>query len=337
MIFSSSSSFDLTDPDCKYLNELLEKLRNDPKNTNLNQSFWQTLSSLASKTGQYVWQTGKYVADKVNDFLNWVGVPYFLKYLKIKGIKLFEWFVADPKVAFFTLLTLKNLKNRLCRLIGQQIGYYGRETDIEWIKSKYKSITGKDPKPNSTFEDMKDYLYEISGPIIFDYGAKFGVQILGLIWDKGLSFLMPGYVTGILGSFGSLIPGVGPILGTITSMFSSLFGLIFETVKEDISFVLEQSIYANYAYNSFSMLFQIINPLQCMENMVRELKTVTSPQQGYFGGLFDGKPIKKSLKKRKSYREHSKKHKKKSIKKLLSRNQDIAVKKTSVKKFKFKK
>ncbi|MEY3393608.1 MAG: (high mobility group) box [Pseudomonadota bacterium] len=297
IMFSSSSSFDVTDPDCKYLNELLEKLKNDPKNTSLNQSFWKTLGSLATRTGENIWQGAKYVAGKSSDFFNWIGVPYFLNYLKIKGIKLFEWFVADPKIAFFTLLTLKNLKNRLCRRIGQEIGYYGKETDVQWIISKYKSLTGKDPPPNSTFEDMKEYLYEISGPLIFDYSAKFGVQILNLIWDKGLSFLMPGYVTGMLESLGSLIPGVGPIVSNISSMLSSFFGLIFETAKEDISFVLEQSIYANYTYNSFSMLLQIINPFQCMENMVREIKTVTSPQKGFFTGLFDGRPIKKNQKK----------------------------------------
>jgi hypothetical protein len=188
------------------------------------------------------------------------------------------------------------LKNRLCRRIGQEIGYYGKETDVQWIISKYKSLTGKDPPPNSTFEDMKEYLYEISGPLIFDYSAKFGVQILNLIWDKCLSFFMPGYVTGMLGSLGSLIPGVGPIVSTLSSMLGSFFGLIFETAKEDISFVLEQSIYANYTYNSFSMLLQIINPFQCMENMVREIKTVTSPQKGFFTGFVDGRPTKKNQK-----------------------------------------
>ena len=253
--------------------------------------------------------------------------------------------MADPKIAFFTLLTLKNLKNRLCRRIGQEIGYYGKETDVQWIISKYKSLTGKDPPPNSTFEDMKEYLYEISGPLIFDYSAKFGVQILNLIWDKGLSFLMPGYVTGMLASFAGLIPGIGPIVSTLSSMISSFFGLIFETAKEDISFVLEQSIYANYTYNSFSMLLQIINPFQCMENMVREIKTVTSPQKGFFTGLFDGRPTKKnqkiiSRKKKKISVKHFRREnskRKKSAKKIKQSREDPYIKKKSLKKTVWKK
>ena len=251
--FMGSDELEETDEDCKYLQNILKQYENQKSGGYFTKALTMTKDVLAT-TGKVLYETGKFVGGKAYDVF---------QYLATRGFQLWTWISSNPKSAYFALVMLKSLKTQLCRFCGKSLGLYG-----SWSGMKDRLITvikhfyPGEINPNSSLSDLKSMVKDVSKPFVTEIIGKSVVSIFNTVWDNK-STLFSGAITSAF----SLIPGVGPILG---SGFSAIFDSVLSNTKDSINLMQEQMVYQTHASNAFSMLFEIVNPFECIDNMLKE-------------------------------------------------------------------
>jgi hypothetical protein len=253
--FMGSDELDENDEDCKYLQNILKQYENQKSGGYLSKALTLTKDVL-STTGKVLYETGKFVGSKAYDVFN---------YLATRGFQLWTWISSNPKSAYFALVMLKSLKTQLCRFCGESLGLFGswsgmRDRLITVIKHFYPDA---DLNPNTSLSDLKSMVKDVSKPFVTEIISKSVVSIFNTVWDNK-STLFSGAITSAF----SLIPGVGPILG---SGFSAIFDTVLSNTKDSINLMQEQMVYQTHVSNAFSMLFEIVNPFECIDNMLKEV------------------------------------------------------------------
>jgi len=170
--------FDESDPDCKYLKDLLQQLSKEREKTE------KPLSSnrLLDKVKQGV----KQVAETSWKGIKTVGgyaynlAVFAVQYMSKSAFEIWQWIPRDPKTAFFALLYLKGLRNKLCRMAGDLVGYFGPSTSREFmLKQLAKQYPDLNVSPTSSVEDMKEIIKEASQQIITDISMKSMGTVVG--------------------------------------------------------------------------------------------------------------------------------------------------------------
>jgi hypothetical protein len=253
--FMGSDELEETDEDCKYLQNILKQYENQKSGGYFTKALTITKDVL-STTGKVLYETGKFVGSKAYDVFN---------YLATRGFQLWTWISSNPKSAYFALVMLKSLKTQLCRFCGKSLGLFGswsgmRDRLITVIKHFFPDA---DLNPNTTLSDLKSMVKDVSKPFVTELISKSVVSIFNTVWDNK-STLFSGAITSAF----SLIPGVGSILG---SGFSAIFDTVLSNTKDSINLMQEQMIYQTHVSNAFSMLFEIVNPFECIDNMLKEV------------------------------------------------------------------
>ena len=159
---------------------------------------------------------------------------------------------------------LKSLKTQLCRSCGKSLGIFG-----SWIgtKNHLMSIIKKfSPEstinPNSSIQDLMNLVKNVSKPFINEVIGKNVVSMFNSIWDNKASLF-----SSIITSSFSLIPGIGSIIGPA---FNIVFETILSNTKDSIILMQEQIVYQQNVQNAFSMLFEVVDPFECIDNMLKE-------------------------------------------------------------------
>ena len=260
--YMNLNSFDEKDEDCRYLNQLLGELKEEQRKKNPSQT---TLGKIGAAAWWTIKQVGNVAGKAVN--LAWSGV----KWLGSKAFDLWNWISKDPKTAYFALLTLKTFKNKACRFVGSQIGYFGKNATFEYLSEQYYTIYKKPLPPKSTLDEAKELLYDIGNPILQQKLIKGTGDLIGKAFDR----FSKGWTTGISNIVGA-IPYVGPI---VSAGLDVVMEVALDQSKEAIQLTMEQLAYQNNANNAFNMLFEVIDPRTCLDAMFSQQQADIEEQE----------------------------------------------------------
>ncbi len=261
---------DQTDPDCKYLEEVLASL------------YAKKTASAPSAGSKTLWASAmenlKNTTGKLIDGMQWVGgklwnAAVFLgQWAASKAFQLGTWLMQNPKTAYFALMFLKGLKTRLCREAGKNLGYYGSDTNKEWmlgmIQKRYPQYV---PPPNTLMQDAQEMLKDYAKPVVTETVAKVGSAIVTNLWAKSGDILKQGLSKAVKD-----IPIVGGFLSAASEV---VITAAVDGSKEEIEMAIEQAAYATHVNNAFSALLDLVNPMKCMDDVMREFTKALSQSQ----------------------------------------------------------
>lgn len=201
-------------------------------------------------TGKAAWETGK---------LLFQGFSYLIS----KGFQLWTWISSNPRSAYFALLTLKSLKNQLCKASGQALGIFGSSTGTK--KKLVAYINYYRPDIQVTEHTSMTILKDVSKPFINDVIGKSIVGLFNKAWEHKQKV-----VTGALAlAFTTVVgPVAGPMIGSGIGM---MLDTIMDGAKESVSLIAEQTVYQTDVRNCFTALFELVNPIECIDKMLKEV------------------------------------------------------------------
>ena len=264
MMYDESESDN--DPDCVYLKELKKKFYEE-KEKESNKSRWGRFMT-ASKN--IVKATGNVALEGLKFAGKW-GMEG-LKILSNGGFRLWAWITSNPKTAYFTLVLLKQLKTELCRSVGSW--YVTKNVNLNDKESIIKFIHKLNPdmiiEPHTTLGDLKSILKDLSKPFI---GQVIGQSSASIF--KGLGKKLGPTVGAALGGAALLIPGVGPF---ISSGVNVVCTSVFDSMAEAGAEMAEQAMFISQARNCFTMLKELINPVQCLDDTGKEAMSILQPR-----------------------------------------------------------
>ena len=239
-----------TDPDCIYLNELLTQYR-DEKSKN---SVTGIMSGIRHYGGKAIHYGGKGLLEIVNltgKSLYYLGA--FINYFLQIGFNIWTWLMKDPKTAYFTLLSLKSLKNICCRFVGRLI----KENDLIDLKQFESKASKKEEK--SFLWDIGDHFCQTLAVKATSKGASEFLGKLAGPFAKGTVTVLTGFLPG--GGF-------------IAAGLNAVLDVALNETQEQIGFAAEQAIYMQNVNSAMGMLFEIINPNVCLKQMLESVNEV---------------------------------------------------------------
>jgi hypothetical protein len=121
-----SDSADNKDPDCAEVSKILKELKEEQNTIEFRKNTWERLGDIANK----VWSG-------VVSGLSWLysATKHIFSLLYSYGIEIYKWIAKDPKMAKYTLISLKIMKKRMCRFVGHQMRT-NNFIDINELKNK---------------------------------------------------------------------------------------------------------------------------------------------------------------------------------------------------------
>ena len=279
IMFESS---DLKDTDCIHLAQIVSKYE-EKKNKEEKEKYDAELAKLplwkrgAYKAANATYTTAAYVGTTVKSVASAVGsgivngAQLIWSWAKKYGFRLWTWIAKNPQTAYFTLLLLKQLKLQACRAVGKSFGWLGGQASA--VRSGLNAlILSVNPdyvaKASSSMSDLwsraKD-VYEFSKD-------KIVIKSVGVIADKMFKYMQDnltvglGATLGIALSFAFPPATVGYAMAGLTSILSSVIGI----VKDDVKQQTEKNQYLADANNAFAMLFDVANPMECLRELSNE-------------------------------------------------------------------
>jgi hypothetical protein len=249
----SSQELDESDPACAKIKEMLRILKQSSKAEGEGDRDWIDALKAGAKA---TWEGIKWVGGKVVN----LGIA-FAKWAADKAFQIGAWIMRNPKTAYFAIMMLKGLRSTLCRKVGSAIGYYGRGTSADWFVKKMKELRPSYVyKPSSS---VKELMKDASGwmrPVIIDAaGGAIKAAVDGL-WGSGIPILKKA-LSGTIAQ----IPIAGPLLSAATEVI--IEGAAAAS-KEAAQLAAEQAIYAEHVKGAFGGLIELINPFQCIDQML---------------------------------------------------------------------
>ena len=264
MMYDESESDN--DPDCVYLKELKKKFYEE-KEKESNKSRWGRFMT-ASKN--IVKATGNVALEGLKFAGKW-GMEG-LKILSNGGFRLWSWITSNPKTAYFTLVLLKQLKTELCRSVGNW--YVAKNVNLNDRESIIKFIQKLNPdmiiQPYTTLGDLKSLLKDVTRPFI---GQVIGQSSASIFKSLGKNW-GPSFGTA-LGGAALLIPGVGPFISAGVSVVCTT---VFNSMAEAGAEMAEQAMFISQTRNCFTGLKELINPVQCFDDMGKEAMNILQPK-----------------------------------------------------------
>jgi hypothetical protein len=258
MLFDQS--FDESDVDCAYLKQLLNDLKQkkSPK-PKVNNGVFDRIKEGVSEAAKKSWDGVKVAGKSIFN----AGV-FVAKWFSAKAFEFGKWLASNPQTAFFVLFYLRGVKNQLCRFAGRQLGYYGPETKKEWMLAKIKEhYPDYVPKPNTSWQDLKNMLSALSTKAVQDVLVKSGGDILSSLWNRSGELL-----TKTLGGAVTSIPVVGGALGGLIEVTLSA---VVDATGEEIKLMQEAAIYSTQLNHAFGMLTEVVDPTKCMDEMMKSM------------------------------------------------------------------
>ena len=262
MLFDAS---DLSDDDCVYLKEKMKTFYSAKEAA--KDSKWAKVLNISKQVLSKTYEYGKWAAEKSME-----GITYGLSWAVSKGFQLWTWISSNPKTAYFTLLTLKSFKNTLCRMGGQYLGSMGvllddRESVLKYILKVYPDMDP--PPPDTKFQQLLSIAKDASGPAMIELAGKSASKLLGGLFNNGGKILKVGLSGAVKG-----IPLVGPML---SGAVEAITDAVCAEAAEQAAFMVEQTTYQAHVNNCFSMLKDLINPFECMQQMAKEAYAIVKP------------------------------------------------------------
>lgn len=251
--------YDDSDPDCRYLNELLAELKaeQEKKNAKKEQTTFQKIQSFGYNLG----------AQAVGLFSS--GVNYIYQ----KGMDLWNYISRDPKTAYFALLVLKNLKKKVCRKLGNIIGYTKQSSTLGQMRMWYEKNIGITLPEQTTLEQAKEWLTDVTGPIFKGKAIEFCGKSIQAVFDRfgnplifGITFAVESFLPSFIGK--GLAEGIKVVLN-----------IAIEETKDAVEMTVEQLAYQTNVYNAFGMFFEVINPKACLDDIIIESKSGTKQEK----------------------------------------------------------
>lgn len=251
--------YDDSDPDCRYLKELLAELKmeQEKKNAKKEQTTFQKIKS-------YGWNLGEKGLG-----LLYSGANYILQ----KGMDLWSYISRDPKTAYFALLVLKNLKKKVCRKLGNIIGYTKQSSTLGQMRMWYEKNIGIALPDQTTLEQAKEWLTDVTGPIFKGKAIEFCGKSIQAVFDRfgnplitGITFAVESFLPSFIGK--GLAEGIRVVLN-----------IAIEETKDAVEMSVEQLAYQTNVENAFGMFFEVINPKACLDDLINASKSGTKQEK----------------------------------------------------------
>ena len=259
--------FDESDPDCVYLKELLQRLENEmnetPKSkaTKKSNGYLKRIKEGVKTAAAFAWKGAKAVGSHVYN----AGV-FLAKLAVSKAFDLWKWMSSNPTTAFFSLMYLRSIRNKLCRLAGSNLKYFGPDTNKDLLlKSIRLHNPNYNPKPGSTVKDILDDVNSIGSKVATETLVSVGGTVVSQMWGKTGRAM-----TEVLAGAAGFLPG-GPI---ISASIRVVMGAVIDSTEESLQFAHEQAIYTTRLNNAFGMLVDLINPMKCVDQLYGEFVNV---------------------------------------------------------------
>lgn len=269
--------FDNSDPDCVYLKSLLDQLEKDVGDDNTtgkpSPSDSKVLGYLkkgAATAAKYAWKGVKTIGSYAYN----MGV-FAVTFLTKKAFELWAWISSSPKTAFFALTFLKGYRNKMCRLAGSTLGYFGPQTSKQWMIEKIQQhYPDYVPGASTTTDDLKEVLGSVSKQVVTDVVIKSGGEVVKTMWSAGGRFFAKALSTSI-----TFLPVPGALSSVLASAVETVVTNIVDGAEEDVAFLQEQVLYTKQLNEAAGELFDVINPVRCMDEVTRSFAEVVLPNK----------------------------------------------------------
>ena len=268
---------DLKDPDCVPLADMVRKF-DEAEAAKLHNS--RNIVSRAVRTtlgtaAGYLGTAAGYVQPALNVIYEW------MKFLAEKGFKAWNWIANSPKTAFFVLLMLKRIKAKACTAVGSWLGASFSNSD--YFKGKLHSliqVVYPDFQPD--ISDTVNELWYIVADIYEAEKNDFILKAANHTLKTGLAFLGTAISTMVIASTGPVALFSGGIATVFASTVPVFVGGIITILTETIEGITEEAAHQQWADKAFTELFNVINPVNCIKDM---LKGASTEIQNYEHGL----------------------------------------------------
>jgi hypothetical protein len=270
-----SDSADNKDPDCVEVSKILKELKEEQKTEEFRKQTWERLGYIADK----VW------SGLVSGLsLLYSATKYIFSLLYSYGIEIYKWIAKDPKMAKYTLISLKIMKKRLCRFVGHQMRT-NNYIDINELKNKIHKYKLENNLLVSTDTDKVNLQDETTRDIFSEAAKQTMLKSLKEL-SEPVGIFVGGAVVTFLGLTSAPIIAGGTALGlglaglAKSDMFGKLSNLIGTCVTKVVSFGMEETadaaedaieiaIYVKNSNTCFDLLLELVDPRNCMQDMLR--------------------------------------------------------------------
>ena len=279
-----SDSADDKDPDCIEVTKILEELKSQQKTEE-----WRAMAiDYLKRAANALWSG---VVGAVT--MIYSATKHIFSLLYSYGIEIYRWIAKDPKMAKYTLITLKIMKKRMCRFVGHHMRS-NNYIDINELRNnvyKYKIennllVDNESDKINVLDETTRDIFSEAAKKTMVNTLKEMAEPVGTFVGGAVISFL--GIASAPVALAGGALLGVVGLAGGLggdkgdkgTGMFEKLSSLIGTCVTKVVTFGMEETadaaedaievaLYVKNSNTCFSLLLELVDPRNCMQDMLK--------------------------------------------------------------------
>jgi hypothetical protein len=265
-----------TDPDCQEIENILKELKAQKNTEEYKSMVWKSMIWLWDKMTSLPSLVISGISSAV--FYGYKLIKWLFESVFSTGFKVYNWIREDPKMAKYTLITLKLLKRRTCKIIGSYLRTSNTlsKEDFDNVVRNYKV---KDLVITEEVNDKKGYVDEIYKDALYAAAQKTLVKSLDQM-SENVSTYLGSTITTLLG--GAVATGAGVAAAATAPLSAAAMGGValvgwcvtkvvktsMEEVADAAEDAIELGIYVKNSDTCFGLFFELVDPRNCLKDIL---------------------------------------------------------------------